>query len=58
MDIVDIIFAIPEKLKELTEVLRIFLFEPLEIAGTEISGWMILSGIGIIGLLIYSIVRS
>lgn len=58
MDIVDIIFDIPIKLMDLTEVLKEFLFSTITIGDVEVSGWMLLSGVGLITLIILSIIRS
>lgn len=58
MDIVDIIFSLPEKLAELAETLKEFLFSSVNIGGTDVSFWALLSGIGIIAFIILSIVNG
>lgn len=58
MDIVDIIFSLPEKLVDLMSTLKEFMFSSVNINGTDISFWALLSGVAIIGLIILSIVNG
>lgn len=58
MDIVDIIFSLPEQLKSLAATLKSFLFESVNINGVDISFWTLLAGVGIISLIIVSIVNG
>lgn len=58
MDIVDIIFSLPEKLVDLMSTLKEFMFSSININGTDISFWALLSGVAIIGLIILSIVNG
>lgn len=58
MDIVDIIFSLPEKLVDLMATLKEFMFSSVNINGTDISFWALLSGVAIIGLIILSIVNG
>lgn len=58
MDIVDIIFSLPEKLVDLMATLKEFMFSSININGTDISFWALLSGVAIIGLIILSIVNG
>lgn len=58
MDIVDIIFSLPEKLVDLMATLKEFMFSSININGTDISFWALLSGVAIIGLIILSLVNG
>lgn len=58
MDIVDIIFSLPEKLVDLMSTLKEFMFSSVNINGTDISFWALLSGVAIIGFIILSIVNG
>lgn len=58
MDIVDIIFSLPEQLKNLSATLKEFLFSSINIGGVDISFWTLLAGIGIVALIILSIVNG
>lgn len=58
MDIIDVIFDLPEQLNDLGSTLFTFLFQSITINDTEISFWLLLAGFGIVALIIYSIIRS
>lgn len=58
MDIVDIIFDLPQQLKSLMETLKNFLFSSVNIGGVDISFWGVLAGVGIIALIIASIING
>lgn len=58
MDIIEIIVDLPLKLKELAEVLKAFIFDGVQIGGTTYSIWLLLAGVGIVALIIFSIVRN
>lgn len=58
MNIVEIIMNLPVQLSRLSEVLKDFIFTPVNIGGTEISLWLLLAGAGLIVLIIRSIIRS
>lgn len=58
MDIVDIIFDLPQQLKSLMGTLKEFLFSSVNIGGMDVSFWGILAGAGIISLIIISIVNG
>lgn len=58
MDIIDIIFGLPEQLKNLAATLKDFLFASINIGGADVSFWTLLAGIGIVALIILSIVNG
>lgn len=58
MDIVDIIFDLPEQLKSLMATLKDFLFSSVNIGGVDISFWGVLAGVGIISLMLVSIING
>lgn len=58
MTIIDVLFDLPVKLTELTEVLFDFLFTTVDLFGIEVSFWGILGGIGVALLIVYSIVTN
>lgn len=58
MDIVDIIFSLPEQLKSLSATLKDFLFASINIGGENVSFWTLLAGIGIVALILISIVNG
>lgn len=58
MDIVDIIFDLPEQLKSLMVTLKDFLFTSVNIGGVDISFWGVLAGVGIISLILVSIING
>lgn len=58
MDVVDIMFDLPQQLKSLMATLKDFLFSSVNIGGVEISFWGLLAGVGIISLIIISIING
>lgn len=58
MDIVDIIFDIPEKLVNLTNTLKNFMFAEVNLGTFSVSVWAIVGGVGLVALLIFSIIRG
>lgn len=58
MDIVDIIFSLPEQLKNLSATLKDFLFASINIGGADVSFWTLLAGVGVVALIIISLVNG
>lgn len=56
--IIDIIWDLPGQLRDLGRTLKTFLFSTITINNTEISFWQILAGVGVVGLILYSIIKS
>ena len=58
MDIIDILFDLPEKLGGLVETLQLFLFQSIDIGGYQISFWGLLGGFLITVLIIGGIIGA
>lgn len=58
MDLVEIMFQIPELLSAMATVLAGFLFEPLNIGGLSVTPLMLLGGAGLIVAIVVSIIRG
>lgn len=58
MNIIDIIFDLPQQLINLSAVLKDFLFSTVSIGGTEVSFWLILAGVGVVALILFSLIKS
>lgn len=56
-NIVDTILDLPESLAKLGNTLYNFLFSYITIGGESYSMWLILSGVGIVTLIIISIIN-
>ena len=53
-----ILWDIPVKLLKLARVIRNFMFYQLNIGDLTISVWMLLGGVGLVALILYSIIKS
>lgn len=58
MDILDIVFDLPQQLINLTAILKDFLFSTVTINGIEYSFWLIIAGVGVVALILFSIIKS
>lgn len=57
MNIIDIIFDLPQQLIDLSAILKDFLFSTVNIGGIDVSFWLILAGVSVVALIIFSIVK-
>lgn len=58
MDIIEVILDLPEKLKKLSDTLFTFLFSSITIDGNEYSFWLLLGGVGVVAIILYSIIKN
>lgn len=58
MDIIEVILDLPEKLKNLSDTLFTFLFSSITIGENEYSFWLLLGGIGVVAIILYSIIKN
>lgn len=58
MDIIDILFELPTALVQLAKVLQNFLFDTIKIGNTNVSLWLIICGVGIVAVLVYSFIKN
>lgn len=58
MDIIEVILDLPEKLKTLSDTLFNFLFSSITIDGNEYSFWLLLGGVGLVAIILYSIIKN
>ena len=58
MDLTDILFDIPEKLRGFANTLFDWIFTEITIGDLTLSVWQVIGGVGIVALILFSIIKN
>lgn len=58
MGIMELLWELPTKLISMLNIIWTFLFTTISIAGYDVSIWGLVGGVGLVGLIIWGIIRG